>query len=447
MVSYLTETGRLLRLAWPILVAQIAMTTMGFIDTVMAGNVSATDMAAVAVASSFWIPAILLVQGLVMALTPIVAQLNGARKRSRIPLSVMQGLWLVAFLCPPVMLVLYFSPLLLGFMDVEPELVRLTEGYLHAVLWGLPPFAFYLVLRNLCEGLSRTVPSMLIGFVGLAVNIPANYIFIFGKFGMPALGGIGCGIATALVYWAMAAGMLIFVQKDKEFRVLSPFSKFAAPDFKQIGRIFRLGFPIAAATFCEVTLFTIVALLLVPLGADIVAGHQVAINFSSMIFMIPLSLGMAVTIRVGHSIGEGQRNQARIASNTGLAVGCIIALFTATLTVIYKTEISGFYTDDVEVILLASSLLVFAAIYQVSDTVQVVSAGSLRGYKDTGAIFYITLFSYWVVGLPLGYVLCLTDILVPAMGPEGFWIGFIAGLTTAALMLGVRLKYQYGQKI
>ena len=443
MNSYKQELKGLIKLSWPILIAQVAMTTMGFIDTVMAGNVSANDMAAVAVASSFWIPAVLLLQGLTMALTPIVSHLNGGKKRSQIPFSVIQALWLSMGLTAILMVLLYFSPWVLVWMDVEPELARLTKGYLHAVIWGLPPFALYLVLRSFCEGLSRTVPSMMIGFVGLAVNIPANYIFIFGKFGMPALGGIGCGVATAIVYFAMGIAMLLYVMLDKELKTLNPFKRYIRPNYKQIKRIFALGFPIAAATFFEVTLFTAVALLLAPMGAEVVSSHQVAINFSSMIFMIPLSIGMAASIRVGHSLGERNPQQAIIAANTAIAFGLAIAIVTATFSLLFRHQIAAFYTDDVDVISLAASLLVLAAIYQFSDTIQVVVAGILRGYKDTQVIFYITLVSFWLFGLPVGYVLAFTDWVTAPLGPHGFWIGFITGLTTAAILLSLRLVYNY----
>ncbi|MFO6422561.1 MATE family efflux transporter [Motilimonas sp. KMU-193] len=449
MSSYKQELSHLVKLSWPILIAQIAMTTMGFIDTVMAGKVSATDMAAVAVASSFWIPAILLLQGLIMAVTPIVSHLNGGKKRKQIPFSLMQALWLALVLSALLMLALYYSPWVLIWMDVEPELARLTKGYLHAVIWGIPPFALYLVLRSLCDGLSRTVPSMMIGFVGLAVNIPANYIFIFGKFGMPALGGIGCGVATALVYLAMGLAMLAYVLLDSEFKPLHPFRRLIKPNIKQMKRIFKLGFPVAAATFFEVTLFTVVALLLAPMGPLVVSSHQIAINYSSMVFMIPLSIGIAASIRVGHSLGERKPEQAKVAANTAIMFGLAIAVVTATFSYVFRQQIASFYTDETAVIELAVSLLVLACIYQFSDTIQVIIAGILRGYKDTQVIFYITLVSFWMIGLPLGYSLAsginLLFIDLPTLGAKGYWIGFIAGLTAAAILLSFRLAYNYRQ--
>ncbi|MBZ6072074.1 MATE family efflux transporter [Aeromonas schubertii] len=445
MQSYWSEARNLVRLATPILIAQVAQTTMSFVDTVMAGQVSAVDLAAVSVAASFWLPIILLVQGVIMALTPIVSQLNGARKRGEIGPAVHQGFWLALMVIPLGMLALYLSPLALQVMKVEPALAAKTTGYLHAILWGLPAFALFQVLRNFSEGLSHTIPTMVIGFVGLAVNVPVNWIFIYGKFGIPALGGVGCGVATAIVLWAMLFAMMGYIYFSKLFKEFDLFGSLARPNGSRIWRLFRLGFPIAMAIFCEVTLFTVVALLLAPLGAEIVASHQVALNFSSLVFMLPLSIGVAVTIRVGHNIGEGDGAQARRSARTGLLLGLSAAACTALFTVLLRHQIAGIYTDDSQVITLAAALLLLAAVYQLSDSVQVIAAAALRGYKDTKAIFYLTLIAYWGLGLPTGVVLGMTDLLLPRLGPQGFWVGFIVGLTAAALMLGLRLKVIYGR--
>ncbi|PJG58387.1 MATE family efflux transporter [Aeromonas cavernicola] len=445
MQRYWSEVKQLVRLASPILVAQVAQIAMNFVDTVMAGQVSAVDLAAVSVASSFWLPIILLVQGIIMALTPIVSQLNGARKRDEVRPAVHQGVWLALMVTPLAMTALYFSPLALQLMTVEPVMVAKTTGYLHAILWGLPAFVLFQVLRNFSEGLSHTLPTMVIGFVGLAVNIPANYIFIHGYFGMPKLGGVGCGVATAIVLWAMLLAMLLYVKLSRHFRDIRLFSQLARPNGSRIWRLFRLGFPIAMAIFCEVTLFAVVALMLAPLGAETVASHQIALNFSSLLFMLPLSIGVGVTIRVGHNIGEGLPAHARVAARTGLMLGATVAAGTATLTVLLREQIAAIYTDEPQVIALAAALLLFAAIYQLSDSVQVVAAAALRGYKDTKAIFYVTLVAYWGLGLPTGMILGLTDWIVPRMGPQGFWIGFIVGLTCAAVMLGARLQHVYGR--
>ncbi|MBO1519435.1 MATE family efflux transporter [Oceanisphaera pacifica] len=444
-MPYLLEIPRLMRLCAPILVAQVAQTSMSFVDTIMAGQVSATDLAAVAVATSFWLPLILLVQGVIMALTPIISQLNGARRQSEVAGAVHQGFWLTVLVTLPAMLVLYYSPLALHWMNVEPLLAEKTAGYLHAILWGMPAYALYQVLRNFSEGLSFTLPTMIIGFIGLMVNIPANYILIHGKLGLPQLGAVGCGYASALVFWVMLLGMIIYTHKSPLLQPFNVLSRLTPPNWPQIGRLCRLGFPIAMAIFCEVTLFTVVALLLAPLGTEIVAGHQIAINFSSIIFMIPLSLGMAVTIRIGHTLGEYQAERAKVISIVGIIFGCFIALLCAISTVAGRYWIGSIYTDNSEVLTLAASLLLLASLYQISDSAQVIAAAALRGYKDTQTIFYITFSSFWLCGLPIGMVLGMTDWLVPPMGPHGFWVGFLIALSIAAFSLIWRLRVIYAR--
>ncbi|ODQ00727.1 MULTISPECIES: MATE family efflux transporter [Salinivibrio] len=445
MQQYRDEASAIIRLSIPVFIAQIAQTSMGFVDTVMAGGYSATDMAAVAVASSVWMPAILFGIGLLMAMVPMIAQLNGASKDDQIPYQFQQGLYMALFLSIPIGLVLYKAGVIINLMDVEAALTDKTIGYLHAVIWAVPAFLVFQAIRNLCEGMSMTIPAMVIGFIGLAANIPLNWMFVYGKLGAPELGGVGCGVATAIVYWLMAVLMWIYVVFSKKLSTLQLFVSLYAPAFKEQIRLFRLGFPVAASLFFEVTLFAAIAILIAPLGPITVAAHQVAINFSTMIFMLPMSLSAAVSIRVGHLLGKrttvGAGNSAKIGIWLGVSTACI----TAILTVWLRDPIIALYSDNVEVATLASSLMLLAAVYQITDSIQVVAAGALRGYKDMRAIFQRTLVSYWVFGLPLGYVLGMTDWLVPAMGAHGFWVGIIIGISTAALLLGLRLFWMRNQ--
>ncbi|WP_318463380.1 MATE family efflux transporter [Photobacterium leiognathi] len=441
MQNYKRETAQLVKLAVPVLIAAVAQTSMGFIDTVMAGGVSAVDMAAVAVAASIWLPSILFGVGLLMALVPIVAQLSGSGQKDKVPFEVQHGFYLAVLVSIPTMLILYKAGILIHYMDVEPVLAEKTVGYLHAVLFAVPAFLFFQTLKSFSEGLSFTIPGMVIGFLGLLANIPLNWIFVYGKFGAPELGGIGCGVATAIVYWFMFIALLIFVKLNKRLNSIGLFSHIYRPQLKALTRLFKLGFPVAASIFFEVSLFAVIALLISPLGANKVASHQIAMNFSSLVYMLPMSIGAAVSIRVGHKMGEKDIDGARIASHCGLLVGTALSICTAILTVIFREHIAELYTHNPHVIVLAGQLLLFAAIYQCSDAIQVVAAGALRGYKDMRAIFICTFIAYWLIGLPSGYILGLTDLVVPAMGPEGFWIGFILGLSSAAVMLGWRLAY------
>jgi MATE family multidrug resistance protein len=439
--KYLTEARQLLALAIPVILAQVAQTAMGFVDTIMAGAVSATDMAAVAVGTSVWLPAILFGHGLLLALTPTVAQLNGSGRRERIGEQIRQGYWLAFFVSLLIMVLLWHAGYLIRAMhDIDPVLALKAEGYLHALLFGAPGYLFFQVLRNQCEGLSKTKPGMVLGFLGLMFNIPLNYVFIYGHFGMPALGGVGCGVATASVYWVMFICMRFWVRRMGSMRDIRMESRWSPPSRPILSRLMTLGLPVALALFFEVTLFAVVALLVSPLGIVNVAGHQIALNFSSLMFVLPLSLGVATTIRVGYRLGQGSTEQARVAAWTAQGVGISMAALTAIFTVTFRHQIALLYNDNPEVVTLAAKLMLLAAIYQFSDSIQVIGSGILRGYKDTRSIFFITFIAYWLLGLPAGYLLALTDWVVPRMGPAGFWCGFIIGLTSAAVMMIWRIR-------
>lgn len=442
MQKYFTEARQLLALAIPVMIAQIAQTAMGFVDTVMAGGYSATDMAAVAIGTSIWLPAILFGHGLLLALTPVIAQLNGSGRRDRIAHQVRQGFWLAGLVSILIMVVLWNAGHIIHAMhNIDPLLADKAVGYLRALLWGTPGYLFFQVARNQCEGLAKTKPAMVIGFFGLLVNIPVNYVFIYGHFGMPELGGVGCGVATAAVYWVMLACMLSYVRRARTMRDIRNDSRFGKPDVDVLKRLVQLGLPIALALFFEVTLFAVVALLVSPLGIVDVAGHQIALNFSSLMFVLPLSLAASVTIRVGYRLGQGSTIDAQTAARTGLGVGVCIAVMTAIFTVSLREHIALLYNDNPEVVILASQLMMLAAIYQISDSIQVIGSGILRGYKDTRSIFFITFTAYWVLGLPSGYILALTDLVVERMGPAGFWMGFIIGLTSAAILMMFRMRF------
>lgn len=441
MQHYKNEIKKLVKLSTPVLIASIAQTGMSFVDTVMAGGVSATDLAAVSVASSIWMPTILFGIGLLMALVPVVAQLNGSGRQHKIASTIHQGGFLALIVSIPTIIVLLQAGAILEVMEVEILMAQKTIGYITAMIFAVPAFLLFQVLRSFAEGMSLTKPAMVIGFFGLLINIPLNWIFVYGKLGAPALGGVGCGVATLIVYWLMFLMLLFYVATSNRLAHIKLFERFHKPEFKPQWRLFKLGLPVAASIFFEVTLFAVVAVALAPLGSLVVAAHQVSINFSSLIFMLPMSIGAAVSIRVGHTLGEEDVKGAAVASHVGLFFGVATALMTAAFTLIFREQIAYLYTDNREVINLTMQLLIFASIYQCTDAIQVIAAGSLRGYKDMNAIFVRTFIAYWLLGLPTGYALAMTDWIVEPMGAKGFWIGFIVGLSSAAIMLSLRLLW------
>ena len=442
LLDYQAEVKKLITIAFPILLAQIAQNSMGLVDTIMAGRVSAADMAAISVGASIWFPLVLFGHGLLLALPPTISYLNGSGQRHRIAHQVRQGIWILSASCVPIGLLIYHSPILIYSMGMAPELADITIGYLHAMLFGLPAYLLMINFRCLNDGIAKTKPAMVITFIGLVLNIPLNYIFIYGMAGIPAFGAVGCGIATAIVNWAMCIMMILYSKHARHQRDLKLFDKIIEkPDRHTLAKLLRLGFPIAIALCCEVALFAVVALLLSPLGANTVASHQIALNTSSFIFMFPMSLGMAATILVGQRLGEKSPIKAKQMAYISLIVGLVITVITALITVIFREQIAMIFVKDRQVIAMATGLLLLAALYQFSDTVQMISGGVLRGYKDTKAILYITLFCYWGIGMPLGYSLAMTDFFIPSLGAQGFWIGFVVSLTVAAIMLIYRMHH------
>ncbi len=443
--QYHADIKKLIKISLPILLAQIAQNSMGLADTIMAGRVSSTDMAAISVGASIWMPLVLFGQGLLLALPPTISYLNGSGQRHRIAHQVRQGIWLVLGVSIPLGLLIYFCEIPLQYMQMESKMSDLARDYLHAMLWGLPAYLMLINFRCLNDGIAKTKPAMVITFLGLLLNIPLNYIFIYGKFGMPAFGAVGCGIATAIVNWAMCLMMMFYSYTNAQERSLKVFSQLIEmPNPKTLKKLLRLGLPIAIALCCEVALFAITSLILSPLGSTVVASHQITLNTSSFIFMFPMSIGMATTILVGQALGTGSPQNAKKMSYAALLLGLTVTIITALITIFFRYEIASIFVTDEIVIAMAANLLLFAALYQFSDTVQMVVGGILRGYKDTKVILYITLFSYWVIGVPLGYTLGRTDWLAPHIDAKGFWIAFVVSLTFAALLLSLRMKKMQG---
>lgn len=429
----------LLLLALPLLGAHLAQTGMSVADTIMAGRLSAVDLAAVAVGSSVFMPLLLLLFGTLMATTPLVAQANGAGNTSILARTIQQSGWTSLLVILPVGLVLYNSRAIFDFMSVTPEVASLGASYLKAIAWGLPAVAVFQVLRCMCEGLNHARPILLISLAGLLLNIPLNYVLIYGEFGFPKLGAVGCGYATAMSFWFMAALLGLYVHLEKRYRNFAIFGVFHGPNLKEIGGVLWLGLPIGLSIFVEASLFTVITLFIGEMGKFTVAGHQVALSFTGLLFMVPLSLGLALTVKVGHAVGAKRPTEARQIAFYGIGLAFFIAIISSLFMWLVADLVVQLYSPNQEVQLLAASLIQLAVWYQISDAIQINAAGALRGYKDTRIIMLITLFSYWMIGLAGGWWLAMTDNFWGAQGVYGFWYGLIAGLTVAASILMWRL--------
>jgi len=455
---YWPETRALVYLALPICGAQLAQAGMGVVDVMMTGRHNATSLAAVSVGSSLWMPLMLFMTGTLMGLTPIVAHLLGGQRQSSIRPAVHQALW-IALLLGIVAALLLWSAVMPIFerMYVPQAVARESAAYLSAVAFGMPGIALFQALRAFSDGMNHTRPALWISLVGLTVNVPANYLLIYGGDGLvnlfgpwipsnlqqvPALGAFGCGIATALSMWTMALAMAYYTRRGRTYNSVAIWQRLTPPQWAGIRELIVVGVPIGVAIFVEVTLFTFIALFIASFGEVTVGAHQIALSFTTILFMLPMSLSMALTVRVGNTLGQQRLAMARKVAWNGIIVSIILAAVNSTLLWITAEPVIALYTSNTEIQALALTIIALAVIFQLSDSLQVNLAGALRGYKDTRVVMVITVLSYWIVGLGGGHWLGSYGIgeMVAPLGVHGYWIGLIAGLSTAALLLGWRLQ-------
>ena len=445
--SWSVDLRRTFKLFLPIFLGSIATTAMGVVDTVMAGMAGTVQLSVVAIGASLYWPCVLFVMGMTLAIQPTVAQLRGAGRTEEIAAKIHLISVITLITSVIVGIIMCFLPLCYKLMDdIDQEMVRVAQLYLYAVAAGMPAIALFNILRGYWEGLGNTVPTSVFGFIALFLNIPLNWIFIFGHFGMPALGGVGCGVATSITMYICAILMLIYVLKSKTYTKYRIYQHWFALHWPEVKQFLQFALPLALSTTIEVTCFSLVAVLLSPFGPVTVAAHSVAMNVSGVIFMIPLAIASAATIRVGEALGAGHWNRAFRSSMGAYGLAFFFYLFSVLTIIFFHQEIIELYSSDPEVIVLASLLLMFCAVYQFPDSMQVVSIGILRGFKDSKTIFAITVVSYWVIGMPIGYTLAYGYLTGEKMAAQGFWIGFICSLSCAFLLYVVRIIYIYRRR-
>lgn len=435
---------QLATLTAPILVTQLCQIGMATIDTIMSGRIGTADLAAIAIGSSLWTPIWLFVAGVMVAFTPQVAQLVGGHKKDHVADILGSAVILGLALGLVTGVLLYHLGPLLSYLLPDAESAKLMRDYIQAVSWGLPAAGAFLALRFHAEALNEPIAVTKIMLVGLLLNIPANAIFVYGWFGLEPMGGAGCGYGTTLVFYFLFFAILYDCYHKRLPKPKKKISTFFRPKIKPMKSLMMLGLPIGAAIFFEVGFFSVIALFLTPLGTVVVAGHQVAINMSSLTFMIPLSLGMALTVMVSQQLGRKQPEQAARISWLGVKVNLVLALVNAGLIMTFAPYIAQLYSTDPKVVAIGTSLLAFAALFQISDAIQIAAAGALRGYQDTLVVMGITFCAYWIFGLGLGYYFAF--VALEPLGAQGFWLGIILGLTAAAIMLSYRL-YRVSRKV
>jgi len=435
--NWLEEARALLRLAGPLIVNNLSIAGMQFADAVMSGRLGAESLAAVAVGGSVWFLGFTVCLGLMMSISPIAARYYGAGEPEMIGRYTRQALWLAAVLGLTLFTLaqLFVAPVL-TYLGIDTGFREITVDYVRAIMFGAPAICIFLAFRFTTEGIGFTRPIMYTSLFALVCNVFLNWVLMYGKFGVPAYGAMGCGMASAITMWLMAIVMSVYVARSRIYKSLLIFDHWAPVRMPVLKEIFALGTPIAITITAEAGLFSAVSILVGTRGADVTAAHQIALNFAATMFMIPLALSAAITIRIGHALGSGNAVAARMGGATGILMCVAFMSCSAAFLLLFRDAVVGIYTNDPSVSQIAIGLLLMAAIFQIADGVQIGAAGALRGYKDTKVPMLINTFSYWVLGFPLAYLATVTYRAPPSY----IWGGFVLGLSVAAVLLTIRFN-------
>ncbi|PLR98428.1 MATE family efflux transporter [Bacillus sp. T33-2] len=432
------KTKQIIVLLIPILITQLGMFSMVFFNTVMSGKYNPSDLAGVGIGSAIWNPIFTGLSGILLAVSPIAAQRFGQKKHKEVSSVLSHGVYL-AFMIATVVLILGFIFLnpILDIMNLNSSVEHTARGYLIGLAYGIIPLFIFNVLRSFIYALGKTRVVMIILLASLPVNFFLNYVLIFGRWGFPELGGAGAGYATAFTYWliAGATGFIIIKQKPySEYVAAAYFKQFSADMFKEI---LKIGVPMGLSIFFESGIFAIVMILISKYPITTIAAYQSALNIVAFLYMIPMSISMAQTVLVGFEVGAGRYKDAKAYSWLGIYLSILIALVTGLLVVLFRHDVAGFYSNETAVINLTAHFLIYALFFQISDAIQATAQAALRGYKDVNVAFIMTLIAYWLICLPLGYILASYTRL----GASGYWIGLTVGLLAAGIALSARLVY------
>ena len=422
-----------LTLALPLIGGQLAGMAQSTVDVILAGHLDPLVLSAVSLGASLWSFAVLCAVGLGLALPTLVARLDGAGRRGEVGALFRQALYLAVVVGLVLMVaVRKGGPILVGALGFEPRLVASIDGFLRAVSFGAPAFTLFLACRGLSDGLRMPRVGMAVGLFGVVVLVPLAYALMYGRFGAPAMGATGSGLATALTLWLELGVFTLWLRFSGHYRGIGR-GRFA-PDPAALGALLRLGVPMASGILLEASLFSASALAIGAFGVTASGSHQVALTAASLSFMVPLGLSTAITIRVGMAAGAGDPVALRRAGLTGMGMALAFETMTCALFLLFPTMIADAFTDVPVVAAGAVKLLRLAGLFQFSDGLQVSTAGALRGMKDVLVPLAITALAYWGVGMVSGLYLAFTL----GWQAQGMWTGLIAGLSTAAVLLSWR---------
>lgn len=424
----------MLRLALPITLVQVGLMLMGVTDTVIVGRVSAVALASVALGNLYFFVISVFGMGVLMALDPIVAQAVGAGDRPAVARALQRGFLLAAAIS--LLTSLLFAPAerVFAALGQPAEVTPMAAAFVRASIPGTLPFFAFIVLRQSLQALGRTGPILVSILIANIANIALDLILVFGRFGLPALGGVGSAWASSASRWVMLAVLLAAAWRPIAGAML-PLRR-EAVEAAPLGRMIRVGVPIGAQGVLEYGVFALVAILMGRIGAAEVAAHQVAINIASLTFMVPLGVGAAAAVLVGRAVGRGDAAAARSYARAALACGALFMSCTGALFLLAPGVLARLYTTQAPVIALASLLIPLAGVFQIFDGVQAVAAGVLRGLGDTLVPLVVNILGFWLIGLPVSLYLGFRA----GMGPLGLWWGLVVGLAVVAVVNVLRVR-------
>ncbi|MFC5770523.1 MATE family efflux transporter [Thauera sinica] len=441
---------QLLHHAWPVLIAQVLSMGMMIADTIIAGRYGTTDLAGVAIGSSFYVSVVMLLTGTLQAVAPTVAHHYGAGRGDEIGPALQQGFWLAAMLAVPGTLALAHPGPLLGLADVPPDVAGKAEAYLRATAFGLPAVLLYRTFYAFNNAVGRPRALMAFSAISTSAHIPLAWALTNGRFGLPELGGSGCGVSTAAVSWLAAACGLIYLLRNPAYRPYRIFSRWQAPRPRAIGGLLRLGVPMGLSTFIDITSFTLIAIFAARLGAETVAGHRVIANLTGLIYMLPLALSISTLVLVGQAAGAHDWRRARATARVGLSLTAGFAVAIGIVLWLVREPVVAYSTTDPTVRTIALGLVVYLCLYQGFDGLQTVAAHALRGYKVTLLPMALHTLCFWGIGLSGGYWLSFhAPWRLAAPSVAGFWEGCVLATVVATVLFGSLLRvvaWRHGAK-
>lgn len=434
--SYFHKAHTIIKVLFPIFVTQLALVSTGFFDTVMTGRYGEYDLAGVAFGSNLYFMFFILFNGIFSGLTPVLAYFRGARERRKIRFTVQQGMyWALMLAALYVAAGFLLVPRIIPYFSLEEKVAQVVCSYLSVMAIGIFPLFVACVLRNFIDSMGYTGVTMIITVVAVPVNVCLNYIFIYGALGIPALGGVGAAIGSAVCFYLTLLLNVLVVKYYGPFKEYRIFSTMSPPNFVEWKRAIKFGTHIGATMFCESSVFGVMALLMASYGTAVIAAHQSAMSVNTMIYMVPLSISLAMTIVIGFELGAGHIKEAARYGILGRGMAFCITAMIAIAIIFMRPYIASMFTNSEEIKSILTNFLVCATFLQLADAINAPMQGILKGYKDVKVPFYLAVFSYWVIGLPLG----LGMAHIGGMGPYGYWVGIIGSLFVGAVMLRIRM--------